>query len=276
MTIVLAVANISKRFALRGKPAVQALDDVSFELVRGRALAVIGESGSGKTTLARIVLGLESADSGSAELFGTELDLGGSIAKRTGQGALVQVVFQDPYSSLDPLQTVGAMLMEIGRKHRADHRRPPREELVALLASVGLPEEVLEQRPGKLSGGQRQRVAIARALLPEPELLILDEAVSALDVSVQAQILNLLSSIRTKRQLTVLFITHDLGVVRQSCDDVIVMHRGRVVERGEVADVLDSPGHPYTRALRAAVPAPGWDPAAAAALADEIPALDER
>jgi ABC-type glutathione transport system ATPase component len=263
---MLSVHEVSRVFTGPGGAEIRAVENVSFELQKGRALGVIGESGSGKTTLAKIILGLERASTGTVEIDGKAADTSGRPARRKPFAAIVQVVFQDPSSSLDPLQTVGSMLSEVLKHHR--RQAPSTEELVALLASVGLPAEMLERRPRALSGGQRQRVAIARALAPDPELLVLDEAVSALDVSVQAQVLNLLNAIRRERQLSLLFITHDIGVVRQSCDDVLVMHRGKVVEQGTVAQVFDDPRNDYTRSLRAAVPSEGWNPAAVSGIAE--------
>lgn len=265
---ILAVRDLVKEYHRNKRTPVTALRGVSFDVTRGRALGVIGESGSGKTTLARIVLGLDAPTSGSVEIAGQPVDLSGNPRRRRHLAGKVQVVFQDPYSSLDPLQTVGAMLSEVFRQHHG--RRAKDSDLVMAVRDVGLPETVIQQRPAGLSGGQRQRVAIARALVPQPELLVLDEAVSALDVSVQAQILNLINRIRLERELSLVFITHDLGVVRQTCDDVVVMLKGEIVDHGTVTEVLDVPRTPYTRALRAAVPEPGWDVEQAARLVDMV------
>jgi peptide/nickel transport system ATP-binding protein len=232
----LTVRGLSKRF--RGA-ALPALDGVDLRLGRGEAVAVVGESGSGKTTLARCVVGLERPDSGV-------IDFPGAPAGPRR----VQIVFQDPYSALNPGLTVGTSLAEAlaaaGR---------PKSEVAELLALVGLPKAYARRRPRALAGGERQRVAVARALAPRPEVLICDESVSALDVSVQAAVLNLLSSLRRELGLTLLFITHDLAIARQIADRVYVMHEGKVVESGAAHSVLSAPVHPYTQRLLASVPA---------------------
>ncbi|WTW93505.1 ATP-binding cassette domain-containing protein [Streptomycetaceae bacterium NBC_01309] len=238
---------------------VKAVDDVSFTLAAGGSLGIVGESGSGKTTTARIVVGLERADAGTVHAQGRDrTGAARGRAARLARARQVQIVFQDPFLSLDPRTSVQAVLRETLKLHfpGTDHAARIRE----LLDQVGLGTRAAEARPRELSGGQRQRVAIARALAVEPAILVLDEAVAALDVSVQAQILNLLADIREQTAIGYLFITHDLGVVRVVADDVIVMRRGRVVEAGVTADVLARPSHPYTRLLLDSVPRPGWDP----------------
>ncbi|WP_306336737.1 ABC transporter ATP-binding protein [Streptomyces sp. KL118A] len=239
--------------------AVRAVDDVSFAVPEGGSLGIVGESGSGKTTTARILVGLERADAGDIRVRGRPRAARvRGRAQRLARAREIQMVFQDPYLSLDPRTSVGAALGETLRLHfpHADHARRVRE----LLDQVGLGTRAADALPRQLSGGQRQRVAIARALAVEPAVLVLDEAVAALDVSVQAQILNLLADIRERTSVGCLFITHDLGVVRHVTDDVIVMRRGSVVEAGATADVLSAPRHPYTRLLLESVPRPGWDP----------------
>src|ERR1700733_14420757 len=214
---LLEVRGLRKRF-----DRVQAVNDVSFTLDAGESLGIVGESGSGKTTTARIVAGLERADSGSVLMNGADRGGGGGgRTARLARARQIQMVFQDPFLSLDPRLTVGATLREALRLHFAsiDHRHRAAE----LLDLVGLGQRTADARPRQLSGGQRQRVAIARALAVEPALLVLDEAVAALDVSVQAQILNLLADIRADTGVGYLFITHDLGVVRCVADQVIVM-----------------------------------------------------
>ncbi|MFI8259895.1 ABC transporter ATP-binding protein [Streptomyces sp. NPDC085665] len=243
---------------------VQAVDDVSFRLAEGGSLGIVGESGSGKTTTARIVVGLEHADGGRILVHGR--DRGNRVrgrAQRLARAREVQMVFQDPFLSLDPRTTVGGALRETLRLHfpGADHGR----RVAELLDQVGLGAREADALPRRLSGGQRQRVAIARALAVEPAVLVLDEAVAALDVSVQAQILNLLADIREQSRIGYLFITHDLGVVRCVTDDVVVMRHGRIVEAGPTAQVLAAPEHPYTRLLLESVPRPGWDPQGIAA-----------
>ncbi|MER5560373.1 ABC transporter ATP-binding protein [Streptomyces sp. NPDC048491] len=256
---VLHVNGVHRRYG-----SVQAVDDVSFSLARGGSLGIVGESGSGKTTTARIVVGLESADSGQIRVRGTGRTgrVRGRVA-RLARAREVQMVFQDPFLSLDPRVGVEAALRETLRLHfpGADHAR----RIAELLDQVGLGTRTRDALPRQLSGGQRQRVAIARALAVEPAILVLDEAVAALDVSVQAQILNLLADIRAQTGVGYLFITHDLGVVRCVTDDVIVMRQGRIVEAGSTEQVLSVPQHPYTRLLLESVPRPGWDPHAIAA-----------
>ncbi|MEU3560321.1 ATP-binding cassette domain-containing protein [Kitasatospora sp. NPDC006786] len=238
---------------------VRAVDDVTFTLAAGGSLGIVGESGSGKTTTARIVVGLEQADEGRVAVRGRAR--GGRVrgrAERLARAREVQMVFQDPYLSLDPRTSVEAVLRETLRLHfpGTDHEARIRE----LLDQVGLGTRAADALPRQLSGGQRQRVAIARALAVQPAVLVLDEAVAALDVSVQAQVLNLLADIREQTGIGYLFITHDLGVVRCVTDEVVVMRHGRIVESGPTAHVLDSPQHAYTRLLLESVPRPGWDP----------------
>ncbi|MEV7938630.1 ABC transporter ATP-binding protein [Kitasatospora sp. NPDC088264] len=248
----------------RAYGSVQAVDNVSFTLAEGGSLGIVGESGSGKTTTARIVVGLERADSGRVLVHGrdrTEHRRG--RAHRLARAREVQMVFQDPYLSLDARTSVGTALRETLRLHFPDADHPRR--IAELLDQVGLGEREAEALPRRLSGGQRQRVAIARALAVEPAVLVLDEAVAALDVSVQAQILNLLADIREQTGIGYLFITHDLGVVRCVTDEVVVMRNGRIVESGPTAEVLARPRHAYTRLLLDSVPRPGWDPRSIAA-----------
>ncbi|MEW2571836.1 ATP-binding cassette domain-containing protein [Streptomyces sp. NPDC047070] len=245
--LVLDVQGLGKTFHTRTDGAREVLRDVSFSIDRGACLAVVGESGSGKTTAARIVAGLETASAGTVTLDG-------------GRAHGVQMVFQDPYGSLDPRQAIGSGLHELLKLHGVRRGADRRSRTTELLESVGLDERHAGQYPASLSGGQRQRVAIARALALDPALLILDEAVSALDVSVQAQVLNLLADIRTRTGISYLFVSHDLGVVRQVSDTCVVLHDGRVVESGPTARILDFPKEVYTRALVDAVPRPGWRP----------------
>ncbi|MFI6051086.1 ABC transporter ATP-binding protein [Streptomyces violascens] len=256
---ILEVSGVHRRYG-----SVQAVDDVSFSLARGGSLGIVGESGSGKTTTARIVVGLERADAGDVRVRGRART--GRVRGRSARLARareVQMVFQDPFLSLDPRVSVEAALRETLRLHipGADHSG----RLAELLDQVGLGARARDALPRQLSGGQRQRVAIARALAVEPAILVLDEAVAALDVSVQAQILNLLADIRAETGVGYLFITHDLGVVRCVTDDVIVMRQGRIVESGRTDQVLSAPQHPYTRLLLDSIPRPGWDPWAIAA-----------
>ncbi|MDT0276729.1 ABC transporter ATP-binding protein [Blastococcus goldschmidtiae] len=242
---------------------VRAVDEVSFAVPRGGALGLVGESGSGKTTTARMVVGLERPDSGSVRVGGTACDRPPRGRRgRLARARAVQIVFQDPYLSLDPRVRVTDSLEEVLRLHGTGGARARRDRVGELLDQVGLGTRERQALPRELSGGQRQRVAIARALAPDPDVLVLDEAVSALDVSIQAQILNLLSDIRAAREIAYLFVSHDLAVVRHVCEDVVVLHRGAVVERGAATEVLARPTHPYTRLLLSSVPRQGWDPAA--------------
>lgn len=243
-----------------------AVDDVSFSLPPGGSLSIVGESGSGKTTTARMLVGLERPDAGRIRVGGRDRsDAARGKATRLARAREIQMVFQDPYLSLDPRVTVAACVEEPLRLHfalTAQERRARRDEL---LARVGLGEREADALPRRLSGGQRQRVAIARALATEPKVLILDEATAALDVSIQAQILDLLAEIRRDTGVGYLFVTHNLALVRHIADDILVLYQGRVVESGPTREVLAAPEHPYTRLLLHSVPRPGWDPARIAA-----------
>ncbi|GGR12529.1 ABC transporter ATP-binding protein [Agromyces mediolanus] len=254
---ILTVDGLSKSYD-HGR--VQAVTDVSFELAQGGTLGVVGESGSGKTTLSRLITGIEQPDSGRIVVAGTELEARTSRRARHERAGIMQMVFQDPYQSLDPRQTPEEAIDEIITLHgglRGAARTARRREV---LDQVDLPERARRALPRDLSGGQRQRVAIARALAASPRLLLLDEATSALDVSVQAQILRLLARIRADTGVAIVFVSHDLEVVRSITEELIVMFRGEVVESGETSRVLRDPQHPYTRLLLSSVPRPGWDP----------------
>ncbi|WP_405539296.1 ATP-binding cassette domain-containing protein [Streptomyces sp. NBC_00075] len=241
-----------------------AVDDVSLALAPGGSMGVVGESGSGKTTVARMLVGLETPTAGTISISGEPVPTGRTAARpsraeRLRQARRVQLVFQDPYASLDPRQTVGDGIDELLRLHEPD-RDLRRSRATELLDRVGLDTRMAHSTPSALSGGQRQRAAIARALVSRPKILVLDEAVSALDVSIQAQVLNLLADLREELGISYLFVTHDLAVAQQVTDELIVMHRGRVVERGATDQVLTAPEHAYTRDLLAAVPREGWQP----------------
>nr|WP_233572446.1 ABC transporter ATP-binding protein [Frigoribacterium sp. PhB160] len=252
---ILVVADLVKEYRLRGRrgETVRAVDGVSLEVPRGTTTAVVGESGSGKTTLARIVLGIEAATSGTALVDGESITASRGAARHALRRR-VQPVFQDPYGSLDPTYSVERLVDEPLRIFGVGDRAARRERVAELLDQVALPRSVAQSRPNELSGGQRQRVAIARALALEPELLICDEAVSALDVLVQEQILDLLAELQQRLGLSYLFITHDLAVVRQIAHSVVVMRQGRIVERGSVDDVFLAPQDEYTRKLLGAIP----------------------
>jgi ABC-type glutathione transport system ATPase component len=253
---ILEVAGLTKTF---GRTTV--VDEVSFVLTAGESLGIVGESGSGKTTVARMIVGLETVTSGTVRACGVDRTRPARSAReRRRRGRNVQMVFQDPYQSLDPRQTAGAAVEEVLRHHSESGRKDLRQQVQELADLVGLDERQIASRPENLSGGQRQRVAIARALAANPQMIILDESVSALDVSIQAQVLNTLADVREKTGVSYLFISHDLAVVRQVTDRVLVMQGGTVVESGPTAAVLDSPAHPYTQLLRDSVPRPGWKP----------------
>ena len=250
--VLLAASGLGKSFAGPDGSVRQVLNEVSLQLRAGQTLGVVGESGSGKSPLGRILLGLEQPDQGRVEFAGSDwLALGAEQKRRARQG--IQVVFQDPLASFDPRYSVLRVLSE-ALALAGVPRSLQRAEAVALLERVQLPASVLDRRPLELSGGQRQRIAIARALAMKPRLLICDEPVSALDVSVQARILALLAELKAELNLACLFISHDLGVVEQVSDHVLVMQAGRVVEQGRAAQVLGQPRHAYTRALLDAVP----------------------
>jgi oligopeptide/dipeptide ABC transporter ATP-binding protein len=243
--------------ARRPAKSFVAVRSVDFEIGRGETLALVGESGSGKTTTARAILRLVEATSGSVTFDGIDV-LAASRADVRRLRERMQIVFQDPYSSLNPRIAVGATLSEVLTVHRIGGSAAERRERVAtLLTDVGLGPEIASRYPHELSGGQRQRVGIARALAVDPELLVLDEPVSALDVSVQAQIINLLEDLQRARGLAYLFVAHDLAVVHHTADRIAVMYLGEIVEEGSIDAVFDHPRHPYTEALLAAIPGEG-------------------
>lgn len=256
---ILVVSDLTKTYReSRGLPwrrvDFRAVDGVSFRLRRASTLAIVGESGSGKSTLARMVLGLLQPTSGTVVFGGEPIVEKLSREKALAFRRRVQPVFQNPYSSLDPMYSVFRTIEEPLRIHRVGDRRQRRQAVLDLVDQVALPTSVLDRLPRELSGGQRQRVAIARALALRPEVLVCDEAVSALDVLVQAQILDLLAELQTSLGLTYLFISHDLAVIHQISDDVLVMRAGRVVEHAPTQEVFARPQHEYTRQLLEAIP----------------------
>ena len=260
MTQILHAQNLTRYYSvarglLREKAILKAVDGASFQLERGKTLAVVGESGCGKSTLARLATMIEQPNSGSLNILNHEI-VGANKETLRSLRSKVQIVFQNPYGSLNPRQKVGSILEEpllVNTTLKADQRQ---EKARVMLESVGLRPEHYDRYPHMFSGGQRQRIAIARALMLEPEILVLDEPVSALDISIQAQILNLLADLQEKHQLAYLFISHDLSVVKHIADEVMIMYLGRVVEQGPRDVIFSSPQHPYTKALLSATPTP--------------------
>ena len=254
---LLNLKDVKKYFGLRGAPwrkaqSVRAVDGVNLVVRKGETVGLVGESGSGKSTLARVATRLLDPTQGRVEIGGTD------VTKVRGRRLRpvrrrIQMVFQDPQASLNPRQSVGTIL---STPYRAQGIRPTRTQLVELLKQVGLAEQYLERYPHEFSGGQRQRIGIARALSVKPDLLVCDEPVSALDVSVQAQVLNLLADLRDELGLSYVLVAHDLAVVRQVADRIAVMYLGTIVEEGPAAQVYEAPAHPYTKALLSAVPVP--------------------
>lgn len=255
---ILRVKDLTKIYEVKGnqpftKSEFTAAEDVSFYLNRGRTLALVGESGSGKSTVAQMVLGLIDVTKGKIEFDGEDIT-GLSREKELAFRRRVQPVFQNPYGSIDPMYSVFNTIAEPLRIHKIGNKKQQEKRVRELLDMVAMPQSMMHRFPGELSGGQRQRVAIARALALEPEVLILDEAVSALDVLVQSQILALLNKLQSEMGLTYLFITHDLAVVKQVADETLVMKQGRIVERGETDDLFANPEQDYTRRLIDSIP----------------------
>ena len=276
---LLKVEQVSKTYRLPRErllgpaPQLQALQDVSFELHAGRSLGIVGESGSGKSTLARLVMALEAPTQGRVLLDGQDLHALAPAALRAMR-ARMQMVFQDPYGSLDPRRKVGQTVAEPLAVLHAASGQEQRARASEVLEAVGLRAADGDKYPHEFSGGQRQRIAIARALVTRPKLIVADEPVSALDVSVQAQVLNLMQDLQDTFGVTYLFISHDLSVVDLVCDEVIVLEGGRIVEQGDPDRIFQRPQHPYTQRLLAAVPGlqpPGFAPPAQAA--GQAPAL---
>ncbi|WP_313295487.1 ATP-binding cassette domain-containing protein [Diaphorobacter sp.] len=262
--LLLDVRNVTRTFDLPRsrlwgpRDQVQALRGVSLQLHAGRSLGVVGESGSGKSTLARIVMALDTPTSGIVEILGRNPHTLPPSELRAARRDF-QMVFQDPYGSLDPRQTVERIVTEPMQALQTASRTQQRERALEVLAQVGLRASDAEKYPHEFSGGQRQRIAIARALITQPRLIVADEPVSALDVSVQAQVLNLMQDLQRDHGLSYLLVSHDLAVVSHLCDDVVVMYQGQIVERGTPAQLFTQAQHPYTQSLVAAVPriAPG-------------------
>ena len=257
--VILDVAGLKVSYSINraGKTyELKAVDDVSFDLRRGEILGFVGETGCGKTTVGRSLVGLTRTSGGKVQFEQNNL-LAMSASQLRAARLKIRMVFQDPYASLDPRRSVGDSIAECGDIHGHFTNTNDRNEQVAkAMRNVGLDPSFAERFPHEMSGGQRQRVGLARAILPTPEIIIADEPVSALDVSIQAQVLNLLLDLRDKLNLTILFISHDLSVVGQISDRIAVMYLGRVVELGEAQAVFSDPKHPYTKLLVASVPKP--------------------
>jgi len=256
---IISTVNVSRYFSVghggagRSRPVLRAIDGVSLEIRRGQTLALVGETGSGKTTFGRLLLGLYTPTSGDI------LYRGESVLSKHGEGARsvrrqVQGVFQDPYSSLNPTMTVGQSIAEVLKVHKVAGRRERGDQVAELMRTVGLSPAQAARRPLAFSGGERQRVGIARALAARPEVVIADEPLSALDVSIQAQVLNLLIALQEERGLTYLFVTHDLDVAKHISQQTAVLYLGRVVEYAPTAEIFAEPLHPYTQALVKAAP----------------------
>jgi oligopeptide/dipeptide ABC transporter ATP-binding protein len=254
----LSVRALRVSFPADHRRRLVAVDGVDLELAHGESLGLVGESGCGKTTVARCIVGLQSPDSGDITIGGLSV---GSNRSREERRA-VQLVFQDPYSSLNPRMTIGAMLTQLLNAHDLARGAQAVERCRELMSLVGLPDDALERHPGAFSGGQRQRIAIARALAVEPQVIVADEPVSALDVSVQATILELFADLRDHLGIGLLMISHNLAAVRHVCDRVAVMYLGKIVEVGVTSEVFSDPRHPYTRSLLNSVPQVRRDPPA--------------
>jgi oligopeptide/dipeptide ABC transporter ATP-binding protein len=257
---VLKVDHLVKHFPIRSgvfrrqTGTIQAVSDISFEVGKGQTLGLVGESGCGKSTAGRTILGLIDATSGSVEFQGLQI-VGADRGKLREARRHMQLVFQDPYASLNPKMSVQAIVSEPMKIHGL-HKGKEVDRVKDLMAVVGLNPEHVNRFPHEFSGGQRQRIGIARALAVEPDLLVLDEPVSALDVSIQAGVVNLLEDLQDEMGLAYVFIAHDLGVVRHISDRVAVMYLGKIVEIGDAEDLYQRPAHPYTQALLSAVPLP--------------------
>lgn len=257
--IILSGRHLSKFYKQRtgkmglGSSLVKALDDVSVDLQQGTTLAIVGESGSGKSTLARCLLQLQPLDGGEVLFQGQDLAKLSGSALRV-QRRYLQMVFQDPFASLNPRMRVGEIVGEGLLIHQLGSREEQREKVIRMLKRVGLVESDMQKYPHEFSGGQRQRIGIARALVLEPKVVVCDEPVSALDVSIQAQILLLLKDLQQEMNLSYIFISHDLRVVRHIADEVAVMHQGKLIEQGGVASIYDAPSQEYTRNLLQSIP----------------------
>ena len=255
-TPMVVVESLTKHFRLARNQTVHAVDDVSFEIVEREILGLVGESGSGKSTLGKTMIGLHDKTSGNVQFDGEELPQRYSSADFQKYAHRMQMIFQDPYSSLNPRMTVGEIIGEGLRLHTSQSREEIRDATANWLERVGLNADHMARYPHEFSGGQRQRIGIARALILEPDFVVCDEPISALDVSVQAQVVNLLGSLKDSLGLTLLFIAHDLSMVRYVSDRIAVMYLGALIELGRADDVFFHPKHPYTQLLVESNPEP--------------------
>ncbi|MCM3717600.1 ABC transporter ATP-binding protein [Fictibacillus phosphorivorans] len=259
--VLYSVKNVKKHFPIKGgllqrvKSHVKAVDGITLDIYKGETLGVVGESGCGKSTLGRTILGLESLTEGELVFNGNNISKHSARQLKPFKKEM-QMIFQDPYASLNPKQRIGDALEEALIIHTKLSAQERREKVIQLLNEVGLKEEHYDRYPHEFSGGQRQRIGIARAISINPSFIVCDEPVSALDVSVQAQVIKLLKDLQEKHALTYLFVSHDLGVVRHLCNRVLVMYLGQMVELAPVEKLYDNPTHPYTEALLSAIPRP--------------------
>lgn len=275
-SLILQARNVQKDYKVRtrsgwGKVNFSAISDINLEVAAGETVCIVGESGCGKSTLARVLANLSPASQGKVLFHGQSIDALSGVDRKAMRKS-VQFIFQDPYASLNPRLTLGQIIAEPLENFTHMSRTEQKERVALTLERVGLNAADANRRPKELSGGQRQRVGIARAIIADPEVIIADEAVSALDVSVKSQILNLLSDLQRERGMAYVFITHDVSVVRSIADRLVVMYLGRVMETGSAEEILARPRHPYTRMLLSAVPVP--DPSQPMAMEvshDEIP-----
>lgn len=255
---LVSLEGICKYFNVGPGKTLKAVDGITMNIYKGETLGVVGESGCGKSTLGRVVMGIYHPTKGKLEYEGKAVNLKHSKA-RFDYSKKAQIVFQDPYASLNPRMTVGDIIAEGMEIHKMYDKEKRKQRVYELLETVGLNREHANRFPHEFSGGQRQRIGIARALIMNPEFIIADEPISALDVSIRAQVLNLMSQLQKERGLTYLFISHDLSVMRFICDRIAVVHKGLIVEMADTETLFRHPAHPYTRALLSAIPQPNPD-----------------